>query len=146
MTQHFHVKHYKVPGNLKKFINFRKVPKINFDKEVIEIITKGSGPGGQNVNKTANAVTLIHETSKIVVKSHESRSLVKNREISKSKLIDKLDLYLNGDQSVENQVKQIEKERDILKKEKAKLKREEKAKAKKDAALGKCSIKIVFLL
>ena len=130
---YFQVRHYKVPGNIKHLINFSKVPKINFDTEagqVKEIFGRGSGPGGQNVNKANNAVTLIHLETKVFVKSHESRSLVKNREIAKAKLIDKLDLHLNGEESIEAQVKKIEKERKEIRKEAAKLKREEKARLK----------------
>ena len=121
------VRHYKVPKNIKHLIDFTKVPKVNFEAEVTEKFGRGSGPGGQNVNKSNNAVTLIHQETKVVVKVHDSRSLEKNREIAKNRLIDKLDLYLNGEKSVESQVKKIEKEREIIKKEKARLKREEKA-------------------
>lgn len=58
---------YKVPKNIKHLIDFSKVPaRIDFDKEVKEILARGSGPGGQNVNKARNAVTLIHEPTRVV--------------------------------------------------------------------------------
>ena len=77
------VRNYKVPGNIKHLINFRKVPKINFETEVKETIGRGSGPGGTNVNKANNAVRLVHLETKIQVKNHESRSVEKNREFAR---------------------------------------------------------------
>mgnify|MGYP001188752976 CR=1 FL=1 len=79
------------------------------------------------VNKSNNAVVLVHQETKVFVKCHDTRSLDKNRSIAQNRLVDKLDFHLNGDKSVEAQVKKIEKEREIIRKEKAKLKREEKA-------------------
>ena len=79
----FQVRNYKVPGNIKHLINFRKVPKINFETEVKETIGRGSGPGGTNVNKANNAVRLVHLETKIQVKNHESRSVEKNREFAR---------------------------------------------------------------
>ena len=58
-----------------------------------ENLARGSGPGGQNVNKANNAVTLVHLETKVFVKSHETRSVTKNREIAKEKLIDKVSEY-----------------------------------------------------
>lgn len=126
---------YKVPNKFRPLINFDKVPVINFDTDVEEIFTKGSGPGGQNVNKTENAVTLIHLETRVVVKCHESRSLPKNREIARKRLVDKLDNFINKDLSVEAQFKRIEKEIEERNREKARLKREEKARLKAEAKL-----------
>lgn len=117
---------YKVPANIKRLVKFNKVPKIDFETEVKEVIARSSGPGGQNVNKSNNCVTLIHLETKVTVKCQDSRSLPKNRDIARSRLIDKLDWHLNKEESVEAQVKKIEKEREILRKEAAKRKREEK--------------------
>ena len=123
----FQRRNYKVPKNLKHLIDFSQVPKIDFTSEVKESVGRGSGPGGQKVNKSNNAVVLVHQETKVFVKCHDTRSLDKNRSIAQSRLVDKLDFHLNGDKSVEAQVKKIEKEREIIRKEKAKLKREEKA-------------------
>ena len=79
----FQLRNYKVPGNIKHLINFRKVPKIDFETEVKETIGRGSGPGGTNVNKANNAVRLVHLETKIQVKNHESRSVEKNREFAR---------------------------------------------------------------
>ncbi len=123
---------YKVPANLRHLINFSKVPKIDFETEVKEVIAHGSGPGGSNVNKSMNAVTLVHTETKVAVKSHDTRSLAKNRELAKQKLVDKLDWHFNGQASIEAQVSKILKERKLLNKEKAQKRREEKAKLKEE--------------
>lgn len=130
----FLVRHYKVPANLKKLIKFGKVPTIDFETEVREVIGKGTGPGGQKVNTAKNAVVLIHIDSKVFVRCHESRSLEKNRTIARERLIDKLDLHLNGEDSIESQVEKIKKERALIKKEKAKARLEAKHAAKQISA------------
>ncbi|XP_071092581.1 mitochondrial translation release factor in rescue-like [Haliotis cracherodii] len=69
------------------------------EDELEEQHVRGSGPGGQAVNKTANCVVLKHLPTGIVVKSHESRSLDTNRRTARLKLRDKLDLRMNGENS-----------------------------------------------
>ena len=49
-------------------------------KDVKESITTSTGPGGQNVNKVATAVHLIHEPSGIEVRMQDTKSQAQNRE------------------------------------------------------------------
>ncbi|MBI68848.1 MAG: peptide chain release factor 1 [Phycisphaerae bacterium] len=49
-------------------------------KDVQEKITTATGPGGQNVNKVATAVHLIHEPSGIEVRMQDTKSQAQNRE------------------------------------------------------------------
>ncbi len=124
------LRRYKVPKDMKKLVDVSKVPKINFDQDVKESIAKGSGPGGQKVNTSSNCVVLVHEETRVFVKCHESRSLEKNRQIARMKLVDKLDLFLNKEDSVQSQVERIEAERKAERKERARLRLEEKARQK----------------
>ncbi|MEM9064186.1 MAG: PCRF domain-containing protein [Planctomycetota bacterium] len=53
---------------------------IDWSKDVEEHITTSQGPGGQNVNKVATAVHLIHTPTGIEVRMQETKSQAQNRE------------------------------------------------------------------
>ena len=86
---------------------FLKVPKLNFDgndkNDIIENLERGSGPGGQSVAKSSNAVILKHTPTGILVKCHQTRSVETNRKIAQEKLVDALDKFTNGEDSVDSQ-------------------------------------------
>src|SRR5208282_6696285 len=48
--------------------------------DVVESFIRSSGPGGQNVNKVATCVALLHKPSGIIVKCQEFRTQFLNRE------------------------------------------------------------------
>ncbi|KAI6830998.1 hypothetical protein KC340_g10178 [Hortaea werneckii] len=73
-------------------------PKI-LDAEIEEKFLKGTGPGGQKINKTSCAVQLRHLPTGIVVKSQETRSREQNRKFARNILAEKLDQLEKGDQS-----------------------------------------------
>ena len=79
-------------------------------KDFEEKLVKGSGPGGQAVNKTSNAVQLRHFETGISVKCHETRSVERNRKLAVDKLRHALDLKLNGDFAVQRQIARLQKE------------------------------------
>ncbi|KAG6011786.1 hypothetical protein E4U54_007905 [Claviceps lovelessii] len=74
-------------------------PKPPPDCEIEESFLKGSGPGGQKINKTNSAVQLKHIPTGIVVKSQATRSRSQNRKEARELLAQKVDDLLNGEQS-----------------------------------------------
>ena len=110
----------------KQTLDNSKVPILNPD-DLEEEYVRGSGPGGQAVNKTSNAVLLRHKPSGLVVKCHQTRSLARNRELAREILIQKLDNMINGDMSIEAQQKRV-----LEKKSRESSRRSEKLKELKE--------------
>jgi len=61
------------------------------DSDITENFLKGSGPGGQKINKTSSAVQLIHHPTGIVVKYQDTRSRELNRKRARRILQDRLE-------------------------------------------------------
>ncbi|KAL7457622.1 hypothetical protein ACHAWC_009231 [Mediolabrus comicus] len=71
--------------------------------DIPEKFVKGSGAGGQKINKTSNRVILIHTPTKLRVECQDTRSLQQNRKIARKRLRLKLDAMINGEASREVQ-------------------------------------------
>ncbi|OCL01760.1 hypothetical protein AOQ84DRAFT_209512 [Glonium stellatum] len=69
------------------------------ETDIIENFLKGSGPGGQKINKTSSAVQLKHIPTGIVVKSQDTRSRSQNRKIARRILAERVEEAELGDQS-----------------------------------------------
>ncbi|RYP59445.1 hypothetical protein DL769_008533 [Monosporascus sp. CRB-8-3] len=84
---------------LRKHQNFPPRPKPPPESEIEESFLKGSGPGGQKINKTNSAVQLKHVPTGTVVKCQATRSRSQNRTIARRLLADRLDDLARGGES-----------------------------------------------
>lgn len=114
----FHTQSLKLKNNVSK-IDTSKVPVLN-EKDLEETFLRGSGPGGQAVAKTSNKCCLRHIPTGIIIHCHQTRSLQQNRKIARELLIEKLDDFYNGDQSVRAQKDKIDASKRIKRKQKSK--------------------------
>jgi len=92
------------------------------DEDFEESFIRSGGKGGQNVNKVASCVVLVHKPTGLTVKCQIERSQGMNRYRARQMLLDKLERQILGAQSDEEQ--RIEKVR------RQKRKRSKRAKEK----------------
>ncbi|KAK4241456.1 RF-1 domain-containing protein [Achaetomium macrosporum] len=107
------------PASLKQLPPRPKPPP---ESEIEESFLKGSGPGGQKINKTNSAVQLRHIPTGIVVKSQATRSRSQNRKIARELLAARLDELINGTQSRTAIVSEVKKKRAASKAKKSRRK------------------------
>lgn len=90
----------------KSYLDYAKFPTL-IDDEIEETFVRGSGPGGQAVNKTSNCVVLRHKPTNIVIKCHIHRVVSENQKEARKILLNKLDSLYNGEDSIEAQEKRF---------------------------------------
>mmetsp|Transcript_7139 Transcript_7139/g.27335 ORF Transcript_7139/g.27335 Transcript_7139/m.27335 type:complete len:188 (-) Transcript_7139:42-605(-) len=110
-----------VSGRLRSQELFVSVGDLN-DAELRESYVKGSGNGGQKINKVRNCVVLEHLPTGLSVRCQDTRSLAQNRKIARVLLAEKLDEYLHGDESKLAQEAQKRRKNKARKKAKSKKK------------------------
>ena len=71
------------------------------DSDLEEMFARSSGPGGQNVNKVATAVTLRHRPSGISVTVQDSRSQARNRVLARERILDAIERRRERERAVE---------------------------------------------
>ena len=64
--------------------------KIDWEKDVIEHVSRAGGPGGQNVNKVSSAIRLEHRPTGITVSMRDEKSQHKNRAKARRILISRV--------------------------------------------------------
>lgn len=70
---------------------------------LLEKFVRGSGAGGQKINKTSNCVFLKHLPSGIAIKCQLERSREMNRFLARRELCDQMDGIINGKLSAKTQ-------------------------------------------
>ena len=76
------------------------------EEDIQERFIKGSGPGGQKVNKTSSTVHLFHRLSGIEIKCQRTRSQALNRYYSRVRLCDEIEERLLGEKSRKEQARE----------------------------------------
>jgi len=74
-----------------------------YPDDLLEKFVRGSGAGGQKINKTSNCVFLKHEPSGIAIKCQLERSREMNRFLARRELCDQFDAIANGKASAKTQ-------------------------------------------
>lgn len=83
------------------------------EADLVEKFLRGSGPGGQKVNKTSSAVYLKHLPTGIEVKVNTERSQSVNRYLARRELCDRIEARLHGSVPAEEaRVARLRKQKD----------------------------------
>jgi len=73
------------------------------EEDIVESFIRGSGSGGQKVNKTSSCVQLLHKPTGIEVKCQRERSQAMNRFFARRELCDRVESKIKGIQSAKQQ-------------------------------------------
>lgn len=69
------------------------------ENDIVEKFVKGSGPGGQKINKTSSCVYILHQPTGIEIKCQRERSQALNRFLARRELCDRIEERILGAQS-----------------------------------------------
>ena len=69
------------------------------ESDFVEEFVRGSGPGGQKINKPSMAVPLRPPASGLIVRCQESRSQALNRFLARRLLVEKLEAKILGEKT-----------------------------------------------
>lgn len=82
-----------------------------FPADVEEKFVRGSGPGGQKINKTSSTVWLKHRPTGIEVRVQKERSQAANRELAWEELCGKLETVLRQAEAARQNEREKERRR-----------------------------------
>lgn len=119
-----HVACYSSSAALQKRDSLPPKPKVP-EEDTFKRYLKGSGPGGQKINKTSSAVQLTHVPTGIVVKSQATRSRTQNESIARRILAEKVELLEKGSES------RVEKKRELVSKKRRSSEKKRRRKYRK---------------
>jgi protein subunit release factor B len=74
--------------------------------DIEERFIRGSGPGGQKINKTASTVCLVHRPTGVEVRCQRERSQAANRELAWAELCEKLETRLRAAENERRQARE----------------------------------------
>lgn len=80
-------------------------------EDVEERFVRGSGPGGQKINKTSSTVWLRHEPTGVEVRCQAERSQTANRERAWEELCEKLEARVRERREAAQQAREAERRR-----------------------------------
>lgn len=106
------------------------------EEDIEEQFVRGSGPGGQKINKTSVCVVLTHAQSGLTVRCQETRSRELNRFLARRRLAERLEEIREGAASQAQQL------REKIRRQKRRRSRRSKEKMradKRDQALKKAA-------
>ena len=73
------------------------------ESDLVERFVRGSGKGGQKINKTSSCVYVLHKPSGIEIKCQRERSQSLNRFLARRELCDRFEERIKGVQSARQQ-------------------------------------------
>lgn len=73
------------------------------EADLVEKFVRGSGSGGQKINKTSNCVFLKHEPTGVAIKCQLDRSRELNRFLARRELCEQLEMIRDGKASAKTQ-------------------------------------------
>lgn len=86
-----------MPASLDHPALIKRMLKLGIREEDLdETFIRGTGAGGQKINKTSSTVVLMHVPTGLEVRCQRERSQSMNRLIAREELCDKLEAKLNG--------------------------------------------------
>ena len=104
LTERFDVSSAKLQDLLER------LKKLNVDPESIEEeFARGSGPGGQKINKTSNCVRLHYPPLGLSVRAQRDRRRTVNRFLALRELVERIEMRVSPETSP--RLKEIEKQR-----------------------------------
>ena len=79
---------------------------IDWDRDVVEHVSRAGGPGGQNVNKVSSAIRLEHVPSGITVSMRDEKSQHKNRDKARRILVSRVhELHVSRERAERDQAR-----------------------------------------